>query len=126
MNMMKLSRCIKETTVDIAEYERLKKELELKELQINFITNTRFSEGIAEGERRSYEQLNGLKLELCRAKENMKSAQRLALAEGERRAMERVKAAIEKQIGTDREHFWTLDADYLEKELGLDKKEEQP
>lgn len=88
----KYEAVIKRTDVEVV---RLQKELK----EINLIHNrwrqlSSFMRGAEEGERRSYEQLNALKLELCRAKENMKSAQRLAIAEGERRAIEKVKVAL--------------------------------
>ena len=50
MNMLRLSRCIRETTVDIAEYERLKKELESAWVTINDL-DVRLERAVAEHEK---------------------------------------------------------------------------
>lgn len=99
---------VQSTTVDIAEYERLKKELEEMKSAALIVGDIVIPRD---------EEIDRLVKEL---EESRKLTQEWriqcnkSMAEGERRAMERVKAAIDNQST-----FGTIDTSLLKRELGL-------
>lgn len=88
MNMLRLSRCIRETTVDIAEYERLKKELESAWVTINDL-DVRLERAVAEHEKLYSKGFDAGVKETHGRVEHVGYQE--GIAEGERRIIQRVR-----------------------------------